>query len=320
MTQQNSSEEIDLGYLFKKSNHFFKSIVRALFQVIEFFKRYWIIIFTLIIVGLGIGYYKDLKVEKSYYNELIVIPNFESVDYLYDKVEAINLKMSAGDSIFMQKVFGANFQKFRGIEIEPIADLYNFISESREHIDIFRIVADKQDFKDYIEEFSNSKYYKYHKMSVAIVGDGSSEKMVEDLLIFLNSNEHLNAYQEIYRETKDFEVKEYYTMIAQVDSLIKASAASKNTPSSVEVITNNDQHFLFDRKMKILEELIKLKMEQLDYSESIKLVNADYDLSKERFLNVSNKVKYPIFFVLIFSGFFFMLYLLRKLKQYAHSK
>src|SRR5690554_5483040 len=99
MTQQNSSEEIDLGYLFKKSNHFFKSIVRALFQVIEFFKRYWIIIFTLIIVGLGIGYYKDLKVEKSYYNELIVIPNFESVDYLYDKVEAINLKMSAGDSI-----------------------------------------------------------------------------------------------------------------------------------------------------------------------------------------------------------------------------
>lgn len=320
MGQNNTSEEIDLGYLFKKSNDFFKSVIRSFFLVLEFFKKYLIIVLVLLIVGFGIGYYKDSKAVKTYNNELIVIPNFESVNYLYDKVEAINLKVRAGDTVFMQKVLDTNFRSLRGIKIEPVVDLYSFISKSRENIDIFRIVSDKQNFNEYIEEFANSKYYKYHKMSVAIKGDKASEQIIEDLMGYLNNNEHLIEYKKIYQEAKEKELKEYYNMVTQVDSLIKASATSKNTPSSVEVVTNNDQHYLFDRKMTFLKDIVKLKMEQLDYSESIKLVNADYNLTNKRFLNFSNKVKYPIFLVLIFSGFFFTLYLLRKLKSYANSK
>ena len=319
MGQNNTSEEIDLGYLFKKSNDFFKSVIRSFFLVLEFFKKYLIIVLVLLIVGFGIGYYKDSKAVKTYNNELIVIPNFESVDYLYDKLEAINLKIRAGDTVFMQKVLDTNFRSLRGIKIEPVVDLYSFISKSRENIDIFRIVSDKQNFNEYIEEFANSKYYKYHKMSVAINGDKASEKIIDDLIEFLNNNEHLIEYKKIYQEAKEVEIKEYQNMVAQVDSLIKANASSKNTPSSVEVVTNNDQHFLFDRKMTFLKDIVKLKMEQLDYSEPIKLVNADYNLTKDRFLNFSNKVKYPIFLLLLFSGFFFALYLLRKLKSYANS-
>ena len=319
MAQENMSEEIDLGYLFKKTNDFFKGVIRSFFKVLDFFKKYFIIVIALIIIGFAYGYYKDSTAVETYNNELIVIPNFESVDYLYDKVEAINLKINAGDTLYMQKVLGTNFRKLRGIKIEPVVDLYNFISESREHIDIFRIISDKQDFKDYIEEFANSKYYKYHKMSVAISGDDVSEKVIDDLFQFLNTNDHLVAYKEIYQETKEFEIKEYYNMVAQIDSLIKASATSKSRPSSVEVVTNNDQHFLIDKKMDLLEDIVKLKMEKMDYTESIKIVNAEYNLKNERFLNFSNKVKYPIYLVLLFSGFFFILYLLRTLKRYAYS-
>jgi uncharacterized membrane protein len=320
MAQDNTSEEVDLGYLFKKFNDILKSIVRSFFLVLAFFKKFIIVVIALIIIGVAYGFYKDLKEVKTYNNELIVIPNFQSVDYLYDKVAAINLKINAGDTLYMQKVLDTNFRSLRGIKIEPIADLYNFISESREKIDIFRIIADKQDFTDYIEEFTNSKYYKYHKMSVSIKGDESSEKIIGDLLNFMNTNDHLIAYKQIYQEAKEMEIKEYRNMITQVDSLIKASATSKNTPTSVEVVTNNDQHYLFDRKRDLLEDIVKLEMQQLDYSEPIKLVNADYNLTNERFLNFSNKVKYPIYLILLFSGFFFMLYLLRNLKQYANSK
>jgi hypothetical protein len=320
MSQNNTSEEIDLGYLFKKTNNFVKSVFRSFFLVLAFFKKYFIIVLVLIILGFVYGFYKDTIALKTYNNELIVIPNFESVDYLYDKVEAINLKIKAGDTIYMQHILDTNFNKLGTIKIEPIIDFYNFISKSRENIDIFRIVSEKQDFKDYMEEFANSKYYKYHRMSVSIEGAKSSEKIVDDLMTFLNDNEHFSAYQKIFNETKDREISEFYKMITQIDTLIYASATSKNTPASVEVVTNNDQHFLLDRKRQVLEDLVKLKMEQLDYTEPIKLVNADYNLTNERFLNFSNKVKYPIYLVFLFSAFFFILYMIKNLKRYANSE
>ena len=138
MAQQNSSEEIDLGYLFRKSNDFFRSVIRTLFQILNFFKKYYIIVIALLIIGFGYGYYKDLNSVSSYNNELIVIPNFESVDYLYDKVEAVNNKIGMGDTLYLQEVLGTNFGKLNHITIEPIVDIYNFISKSYRNYDVFQ--------------------------------------------------------------------------------------------------------------------------------------------------------------------------------------
>ena len=67
MAQQNSSEEIDLGYLLKKSNDVFKSIARGIFRTLDFFKKYAIWIILLIIVGVSIGVYKDYNAKKIYF-------------------------------------------------------------------------------------------------------------------------------------------------------------------------------------------------------------------------------------------------------------
>jgi uncharacterized membrane protein len=321
-TNQNTQqpEEIDLGYLFKKVNDFIKSVFRSFFLVLAFFKKYFIIVILLIIVGFAYGYYKDSTAEKTYNNELIVIPNFESVDYLYDKVKAVNQKISAGDTIYMKQILGANFKRLKNIKIEPIVDLYNFLSKSRANIDIFSILSEKQDFTDYVEEFANSKYYKYHRMSVSIESNDSSEKVVSDLIKFLNDNDHFSAYEKIFKETKDFEIKEYYKILTQIDTLIKASATFNSAPSSIEVVTNNDQHELIDKKRQVLANLVILKTAQLDYTKPIKLINADYNLTNERFLSFSNKVRYPVLLVFLFSAFFFFLHLIKNLRRYANSE
>ncbi len=129
MAQQNSSEEVDLGYLLKKSNDIFKGFARAILKIIDFFKKHFIILIVIILIGFGFGLYKDYNEVKSYNNELIVIPNFGSVDYLYDKVEALNSKIASKDTIYLKQILGANYSKLNLIEIEPIVDLYNFISE-----------------------------------------------------------------------------------------------------------------------------------------------------------------------------------------------
>lgn len=320
MTQQNSSEEIDLGYLFKKSNDFLKSVIRSLFLILLFFKKYFIIIIVLLILGFAYGYYKDSIAIKTYNNELIVIPNFESVDYLYDKVEVINKKVAMGDTLFLQKVLDTNFRKLNSIKLEPIVDIYNFVSKSYRNYDVLRLIAEKQDFSDYIEDLSTSKYYKYHRMDVSINGNESSEDIINDLFIYLNENEHFKKYQEVYVENNKFKIKEYYNMISQIDSLLMANSRLNNTASNVSITTTSDLFSLIDKKRQILEDIVKLKTEEVDFKEPIKKVTADYNLESKRFLNFSNKVKYPIYLVLLFSGFFFFLYLFRSLKNYSDSK
>ena len=318
MAQQNS-EEIDLGYLFKKSNDFFKSIIRVLFLIIAFFRKFFIIIIVLILAGLAYGYYKDSYALTSYNNEVIIIPNFESVDYLYDKVEAINNKISTGDTLFLKQVVDTNFRKLNNITLEPIVDIYNFVSKSYRNYDVLRLIAEKQDFSEYIEDISTSKYYKYHRMNVAITGNGSSEKIINDLLSYLNSNEHFKEYQNIFIENNTLEIKEYHAMIAQIDTLLKANSRLNNSASNVSINNSADLFNLIDRKRQLLEELVKLKTEQIDFKVPIKKVSADYNLEVKKFLSISNKIKYPLLFVFLFSLVFFVLYIFKKLNNYAKA-
>ncbi len=317
MAQQNSSEEIDLGYLIRKSNNFFKSIVRGFFLILDFFRRFLLIIIALIIVGFIYGYFKDSNHIESYNNEVIVIPNYGSVDYLYDKVEATNLKLASRDTLFLQQLLGEDYKSLLKVKIEPIADIYNFISQSREYIDIFRIITDKQNFPEYVDDITTSKYFKYHRIKFVIKGDKASKEIIEKYLAYLNENAHYQQYQKIFKEAKDFEVQEFYIMIAQIDSLIKSSSRVNKIASSVEINNTTDQHSLIDRKRMLLRDLSRAKMEQEDYTVPIKMVNVDYNLKVKRFVSISNKVFYPLLLVFLFSMVFFLIYLFKNLKRYA---
>lgn len=319
MAQQNTSEEIDLGYLFKKSNDFIKKIVRGLFQILDFFKRYFIIVIVLIILGFAYGYYKDATSKKTYINEALVIPNFESVDYLYDKVEVINNKISRNDTLYLKQILDTNFRKLKNIKIEPIADIYNFVSKSRRNFDVLRLIAEKQDFSEYIEDLSTSKYFKYHRMKIAVSGDRSSEKIVADLFTYLNGNENLEAYQKVFVENNKFEIKEHYNMIAQIDSILKASAKIDDRASNVTINNSSDLFNLIEKKTELLENIVQLKTQEIDFSAPIKVVSTDYNLEIKRFLSISNKVKYPILFVFLFSMVFLVLYIVKSLKRYAKA-
>lgn len=320
MSQQNSSEEVDLGYLLKKSNDVFKSIARGILKVFDFFKKYFFLLIAIVIIGFGIGLYKDYNEIKSYNNELIVIPNFGSVDYLYDKVKELNSKIASKDSIYLKQVLDTNYSKLNLIEIEPIVDLYNFISESRQNIDILKIISQNQDFSEYVENMATSKYYKYHRMQISIKGKNSSEKIIADLFKYFNENEYFQEYQEIYKKTKDIEVQEHYVMIAQLDSLIKANYNIQKEGTSVSVSNNADQYNLVEKKRQIIDNLQRLQIQQNDYTIPIKKVSANYNMEPEKLLNISNKVKYPLLFVFLFCLVFFILYIFKNLRIYANSK
>lgn len=315
----NHSEEIDLGYLFRKINDLFNKGVKLLFEIIAFFLKFKFIVIALIIIGVAYGYHIDNSSKEVYDNEAIVIPNFESVDYMYDKVEAINLKIKANDSLFLKNILGTNYRSLRKIELEPIVDIYNFVSKSRENIDIFRIFIQSQDLQEYMEEFSNSKYYKYHRLSVRTRGEKTSEVLIPEVLKYLNDNEHYNKYSVIFKENVQQQVKENNRMVKQIDTLISSFSygLKEGMSQGVNIVESSNLHLLFERKRDLLDEKLVLQMQLVDYDSTVKLVNADYNLEKDAVFPA--KIKYPIYLILIFSLIFFITYIFKKLKEIAES-
>ncbi|SRX52617.1 hypothetical protein [Aequorivita sp. CIP111184] len=317
MAQQNSSEEVDLGYLFRKSNNFFKHLAKALFQALDFLRKYFVILIILVLIGFAYGYYKDYNTEETYKTEVIVIPNFESVDYMYGRVEAINLKIAQGDTLYLKNIFGKDFGKLQNIELEAIVDIYNFISKSYRNYDVLRLIAENQDFSKYAEDLSTSKYYKYHRMIISIKGGNSSENIVTDLLAFLNENNHFKDYQKVYKENNELDIQEHYLMISQIDSVMKANSNLNNTATNVSINNGTDLFNLIDRKRQLIKEILELKMEAIDFSVPIKIVSADYNLESSKIIQIPNKIKYPLLLVFLFSLVFFIIYLFKSLKKYS---
>src|SRR5690606_37770321 len=180
--------EIDLGHLFGKLTDLFRSFVRALFLVITFFVKYIIVIVALIITGVVGGYFMDKDDTEVYNNELIVIPNFESTQYFYDKVNSISVTINSRDSVFIKKIFGPNYKYVKHIEAEPIVDIYRLASGSRERVDLFKALTEKQDITDYVQDPQNFQYFKYHHLTIKIKGKMHSKEIIDATLNYLNDN------------------------------------------------------------------------------------------------------------------------------------
>lgn len=318
MADQEYTEEIDLSYLWRKFTAFIKKCIIAAFMVLAFFKKYWLVTLVLLLVGIGYGYYKDQTRAVSFKNEGIVIPNFESVDYLYSNIEEFNNRIKSNDTTFLKSVLGKNFKAIREIEIEPIPDIYNMMTKSREQIDVFRILFQNQEFDKFTENIATGKYFKFHKITFTVKGKGTSKAAIKSIQSFWNSNEHFSEYGEIYKENAVFQVKEYKHMIAQVDSIIHSitneTARSQNT--GVVISDNTNLHALLDRKKEMLEELLQAEVRVSDYTEPVKIVYMDYEVEVGY---LSKSIKYPIYLIALFGFIFFIGFVYKKMKEIAES-
>lgn len=320
-TTNNHQEEIDLGYLIKKVNEIFIKSLKLLFGIISFFLKHIFIILLLIVIGVVYGYFKEKNSLTLYDNQAIVVPNFESVHYLYDKIDAINFKIGEKDTIFLESFLGNDFKKLRKIEIEPIIDMYQFLSKSRENIDIFRIITQNQDITDYKEELSNNKYYKYHKLNFKILGENNSQDVVSKTLEYLNDNDHLKEYSKIYKENNELQIKEHKKMLAQIDSVLYSIYSGNNKPSNqgVQISENPYTHFLIERKGMVMDDLLQHQLQQRDFESAIKLVKIDYNLIDGTKFRIPSIIKYPFLLVFLYSLFFFFRFSYFKLKQIVNS-
>lgn len=324
MEQHNSNtqvEEVDLGYLFSKIGDFFKGIVKAIYSVIAFFVKFWIVTVVLLVVGFALGYYLDSTKTEVYDNTVIVIPNFESVDYLYESVEEINSKIAFNDSLYLKEALGPRFRNLRKIKIEAIPDIYNFVAQSREHIDVFRILFENQELEEFIEDVPTSKNYKYHKLNFRIAGKESQE-LIEAFLEDINNNEHFLAYKEAYTENNQLQLAETAKMLAQIDSAVMHATSIQQGGDIDQYISMGDNRLdmLLFRKQEIMDNRLKLQKKKRDQTATVKVVARNYNVIDTELFSLSNKLKIPLLLIFLFGLVFFIRYLFKEMKSIAEAK
>lgn len=324
--QQNvSTDEVELGSLVNIIARFLKNLLKLLFLIIAFVKKTMVLTIILVVVGALAGYFIDTSLPKKtpvYENHIIVIPNFESVDYLYETIEGLNAKIASNDSLYLTTVLGDGYRSLHHVEIEPIVDIYNFATRSSQNIEVFKILFQNQDLAEFVEDMTTSKYFKYHRLNFFIKGSSISEQLVENLLNHMNENPHFKKYQELSQMNTEWLIEKNNTMISQVDSLIQASikyANTKDRNSSVLINDNSDLGLLVSGKQDILYRRMGLLRAGNDETAVIKNVGANYNILKKGLFSVGYKLKLPIIFLVLFYGFFFARFTYKNLKSIAES-
>lgn len=303
-SQNNDNQEIDLSQISKKIGVFFENISTAVFRGFLFLKRNILWLGILSGLGFGLGLFLD-KTTKVYDNEIIVSPNFGSVDYLYAKIDLISSKINDNDTVFLKEVVGIKEpRKLKKIAITPITDVYKFINNSDKNFEFVKLLAEDGDIKKIVNEKLTSKNYPYHLISYTTVKQTSNEKTVEPLLNFINNSDYFKIIQKEYLNNVKLKMVENDSIISQINGLLNAFSTTTNGSQKSDKLVYYNENSQLNEVIKTKDALVNEQG-----SHRIELVNLDKIIKDNSItLNIKNtktvygkmKLILPLLFIAIF--------------------
>lgn len=318
-SQFNDNQEIDLSQISKKIGGFFEDIATSFFRGILFIKRNIVVIGILFVLGIVLGFYLD-KSSKSYDNQIIVKPNFETNDYLYDKINLINSKVLDGDTLFLKNIVGIkNPKKFGKIEIKPIIDIFKFIENKEENFELIKLMAEDGDIKKVMIDKVTSKNYQFHEITYSTSEVTSKEKTVEPLLKYLNDSKY---YGQIQKESvNNFKIKmvKNDSILNQIDRVLNSFSSKKSANDKLIYYNENTQlNDIIKTKTEVINEQGYIRVELLNVDRIIKECSSTLNIKNTESVNGKLKLILPFLFIMLFilAGFFKSFYK----RQLAKSK
>lgn len=299
MSTNSQEQEIDLSQIGKSISKGFQKAVNKCFDLLFFIQNKFLIVFVLLVIGGGLGFYLDK--EPNYTNDIVVIPNFGSNEYLYDKINLISLKLKEKDKAFFTKIGINNIKDFISIEIQPVNGIYNFInSESQKNnFELVKLMSENGEIEKILQDQTTSKNYYLHGINIKTAIAYQQKDLIDPLLHFLQQSEYFLKLQKIQQDNLEEKLIANKAIIAQIDQIVLSLNQNK-TGSSVSISENTGLSDLIQKKDDLILENQKLAANRLEFERIIK----DQDIVSNQ-MNTSganNKLKFifPLLFVLFY--------------------
>lgn len=304
MPENKDNQEIDLSKISKKIGGFFENISTSIFRGFLFFKRNILWVGILVALGVGIGFYLD-KTTKVYDNEIIVSPNFGSVDYLYAKIDLVSSKINDNDTLFLKNVIGIKEpKKLKKIAIQPITDVYKFIDNKVQNFELIKLMAEDGDIKKIVNESLTSKNYPYHLISFTTDKETSDEKTVQPLLKYLNNSDYYALIQKEYVNNIKVKMAANDTIISQINGLLNAFSSTTNGSQKSDKLVYYNENSQLNEVIKTKDALVNEqgshRIELVNLDKIVKDNSATLNIKNTKIVNGKMKIFLPLLFIFLF--------------------
>lgn len=341
-TNQNTSDEIDLGQLFQmigrgfqKFFNFIGSIFKGIFHVVLLFllfiqKNIIVLGIAVVVGGIG-GYLLDMMTPDRYVSKMVVEPNFNSVQQLYNNISFYNDLAEAQDSVALATALNITEHEAASIK-EIFVDSYSDENQKIKLFDEFVRELDTTtqktiDFENYLKNF-NSLDARFHQISVISTDNRVAKKMQPAIIGSISVNDYFKLQKRINDENLALQDTIYRNQLKEIDSLqslyktvlvkeadkpmqgtsINMGESGKNTNRELALVQEKDI---------LKEKLVELNEERANKSTIINVIS-DFPTRgvQQKGIWKSYKFKMPLLLLALAIGILGLLELNRFLKTY----
>ncbi|MBO6828918.1 MAG: hypothetical protein JJ876_05090 [Muricauda sp.] len=340
--QQNNSDEIDLGQLFQmigrgfqKFFNFIASIFKGIFHLIMLFllfvqKNIVVIGAALIIGGVG-GFVLDSITPEKYISRMVVEPNFNSVQQLYNNIAFYNDLAKAQDSVALATALNITEHEAASIK-EIFTDSYSDENQKIKLFDQFIKELDtttikELDYENYLQNF-NSMDARFHQISLISTDNRVAKKAQPAIINSISVNEYFKLQKRINDENLKLQEEIYKNQLAEIDSLqslyrtvLVKEADKPMQGTSINLAEGGESKgrelALVQEKDVLKEKLVELNEERANKSTIINVIS-DFPTRGVELKGIWNsyKFKLPVFLLILVLGALALLELNRYLKTY----
>lgn len=347
--RENNSEEIDIGQLFKligdginKLFRFIGKIFKGIFHLVilflQFIQTHFLKFVIAGVVGLAIGWYLDTSSEPVYRSSMIVEPNFNSTQQLYNNIEFYG-KLAEEEEFDnlanALKISSKKASSIKAVIIESFSDENQKLKQFSE----FVITLDSTSranlsYMDYLENFNNINA-RFHKITIE-AEDPEIAKNCQNQIVRSIAD---NAYFQLQKNTNDLNLKVDDSIIGkqltEVDSLksfyqrlklIEVRNRSDKGETNINLSSENEkldnsEIVLLKRAKELNDEILENNQKKADTKNIVNVIS-DFPnrgaLVNDFFRQL--KVLFPISMIGITLVILLLLGLNRYLKNYQKYK
>ena len=273
--KQNNDEEVDLGSLFtvigKGFKNFFnfiwnifKGVFHRLILILLFLKLHILKFSVAVLIGGIVGFFLESNKETKFSSNLIVKPNFESTQLLYENINYYNDLVKQQNTKHLASIFKIDTSKaaaLRKFEITPLMNSNDIINAYDNFIlEVDSLTVKSYDFDNFESSFTDFDYLVHNIEVQATVSDIFSE-LENTIINSIEKNTFFNKIKNLTKEnlnTKDSILKANFIEVDSLRSVymraILEGAKNNSNGTNIDLgsksnITKENDLFEIDRKI-----------------------------------------------------------------------
>ena len=320
--KQNQTDEIDLGQLFAMIGKWFNRLFLGFLSAFVYLRKNIFWLGGLVVLGVACGYILNQLVDEKQQLDVIVTPNLETKNYLYDAVAEIQAEIIAKDTAFFGSM-GLDLNKMQGFELEiiPLGAQSSEVFETNDNIlELLKDFDNPAAVTDILREQLKEKAINEHRLTFSFINGDFGKEYAEKLVDYLNSNPYYNQLLVTYRSNAMQRISRNDSLVMQIDRLIDNytnKLAKEQGGGDGRLILENQETLdvpsLFELKNQLIRDTETKKLDLEMKKNAITVVNFGNPYTVQKPLFRKNMILFPILFL----GAFFLLAFIRFLNRRA---